>query len=154
MPQSTFNTWDSGCETGSGSRKPGFITTARRGRGYTVPFVGRAAAWIVRAFTRAGVPVSSIRPALEVLRTEIVREHLRFVDYRDGFIGQLSIPRSDGADLTVDPQINFDQPTPKRYGIRVDDVLDRISAGESIDDVAADLSLPTKTGSNLALAAA
>lgn len=201
MPQSTFNTWASGYETGSGNRKPGFITTERPGRGYTVPFVGLAEAWIVRAFTRAGVPVSRIRPALEVLRTEIglehalasdqlktdgaeilwdlrsrdesfddnrlvvlrngqasfgeiVREHLRFVDYRDGFIGQLSIPRADGADLTVDPQINFGQPTLKQFGIRVNDVLDRIAAGESIDDVAADFSLPTKTVSNLALAAA
>lgn len=201
MPQSTFNTWASGYETAAGNRMTGFITTARPGRGYTVPFVGLAEAWIVRAFTRAGVPVSRIRPALERLRTEIgfehalasnrlktdgaeilwdlrnrdasfddnrlvvlrngqasfgeiVREHLRHIDYRDGYVGQLTIPRADGADLTVDPQINFGQPTLSQYGVRVDDVLNRIAAGESIDEVAADFSLPTKIVSNLALAAA
>jgi len=201
MPQSTFNQWASGYETASANRMPGFITLERPGRGYTVPFVGLAEAWIVRAFTRAGVPVSRIRPALERLRTEIgvehalasdrlktdgaeilwdlrsndsafddnrlvvlrngqasfgeiVREHLRHVDYRDGFIGQLNIPRANGADVTVDPQINFGQPTLSGYGVRVDDVLDRIAAGESIDEVALDFSLPPQTVSNLALAAA
>jgi uncharacterized protein (DUF433 family) len=40
------------------------------------------------------------------------------------------------------------------YGVRVDDILDRILAGESIDDVASDFGLPAETVSNLALAAA
>ncbi len=201
MPQSTFNTWASGYKTASGNRMPSFITIARPGRGYTVPFVGLAEAWIVRAFTRAGVPVARIRPALEKIRSEIgfehalasdrlktdgaeilwdlrasdssfddnrlvvlrngqasfgeiVREHLRHVDYRDGFIGTLSIPRADGADLTIDPQVNFGQPTLSQFGVRVGDVIDRISAGDSIADVAADFSLPTETVSRLALAAA
>lgn len=201
MPQSTFNHWASGYKTTSGNDKPGFITIERKGRGYTVPFIGLAEAWIVRAFTRAGVPVARIRPALEKLRTdigiehalasdrlktdgaeilwdlrqkdaafddnrlvvvrngqatfgEIVREHLRHVDYRDGFIGQVRIPRADGADYTVDPEINYGQPTLTEYGIRVDDILDRVLAGESIEDVATDFDLPTETVSNLALAAA
>jgi uncharacterized protein (DUF433 family) len=200
LPQSTFNHWAAGYETMAGNRKPGFITIERPGRGYTVPFVGLAEAWIVRAFTRAGVPVSRIRPALEVLRTEIniehalasdrlktdgaeilwdlrqkdasfddnrlvvvrnghtmfgeiVREHLRHVDYRDGFIGQLRIPRADGADLSVNPLINFGQPTLTGYGIRVEDILDRVQAGETIDEVATDFDLPAETVSNLALAA-
>lgn len=201
MPQSTFNTWASGYSTPAGTRMPRFITTSRPGRGYTVPFVGLAEAWIVRAFTRAGVPVSRIRPALETLRTEIgiehalasdrlktdgaeilwdlrrndgmfddnrlvvlrngqasfgeiVREHLKRVDYRDGFIAQLSILRADGADITIDPHINFGQPTLSHFGVRVGDVIDRISAGESIAEVAADFSLPTETVSRLALSAA
>lgn len=201
MPQSTFNHWASGYTTTSGNRRPSFITVERRGRGYTVPFVGLAEAWIVRAFTKAGVPMSRIRPALEQVRTqigiehalasdrlktdgldilwdlrqkdqsfddnrlvvarngqtmfgEIVREHLKHVDYRDGFIGQLRIPRADGADYTVDPHINFGQPTLSEYGVRVDDILDRITAGESIDEVAFDFGLPAETVSNLALAAA
>lgn len=201
MPQSTFNRWASGYLTGSGTRMPGFITLERPGRGYTVPFVGLAEAWIVRAFTRAGVPVPRVRGALERIRTEIglehalasdrlktdgaeilwdlreedsefddnrlvvvrngdamfgeiIREHLRHVDYRDGFVGQLRIPRADGADYTVDPLINFGQPTLTEYGIRIDDIMDRVLAGETIEDVAADFSLPTETVSNLALAAA
>lgn len=201
LPRSTFNHWATGYETASGNRKPGFITIERPGRGYTVPFVGLAEAWIVRAFTKAGVPVSRIRPALEKLRTEIgiehalaserlttegaeilwdlsqkdpafddnrlvvvrngqatfgeiVREHLKHVEYRGGFIGQLRIPRADGAKYTVDPEINFGQPTLTDYGIRVDDILDRVLAGESIEAVAADFGVPVETVSNLALAAA
>jgi uncharacterized protein (DUF433 family) len=201
LPQSTINHWASGYETTAGNRKPPFITVQRPGRGYTVPFIGLAEAWIVRAFTKAGVPVSRIRPALEQLRTqigvdhalasdrlktdgaeilwdlrqtdttfddnrlvvvrngqaafgEIVREHLKHVDYRDGFIGQLRIPRANGAEFTIDPEINFGQPTLSDYGVRVDDVLDRIAAGETIEEVAHDFDLPTATVENLALAAA
>ncbi len=200
-PQSTFNRWATGYTTVSGNRKPPFVTVERPGRGYTVPFVGLAEAWIIRAFTRAGVPMARIRPALEQLRTqigiehalasdrlktdgaeilwdlrkqdetfddnrlvvvrngqatfgEIVREHLKQVDYRDGFIGQLRIPRASGANYTIDPQINFGQPTLTDYGIRIDDILGRITAGETIEDVASDFDLPTVTVSNLALAAA
>lgn len=201
LPQSTFNHWASGYETIAGNRKPGFITVARPGRGYTVPFVGLAEAWIVRAFAKAGVPVPKIRPALEQLRTqiglehalasdrlatdgaeilwdlrqrdaafddnrlvvvrngqatfgEIVREHLKQVDYRDGFIGQVRIPRASGAEYTIDPKINFGQPTLSQYGVRVEDVLDRITAGETIADVAHDYDIPARTVENLALAAA
>ena len=201
LPQSTFNHWASGYETAAGNRKSGFITIERPGRGYTVPFIGLAEAWIVRAFTKAGVPVSRIRPALEQLRTqigiehalasdrlatdgaeilwdlrqknaafddnrlvvvrngqatfgEIVREHLKQVDYRDGFIGQVRIPRAYGAEYTIDPEINFGQPTLSEYGVRVDDVLDRIAAGETIQDVADDYDIPTETVENLVLAAA
>jgi uncharacterized protein (DUF433 family) len=160
-----------------------------------------AEAWIVRAFTKAGVPVARIRPALEQLRTqigiehalasdrlvtdgaeilwdlrmkdasfednrlvvvrngqatfgEIVREHLKHVHYRDGFIGQLRIPRAFGADFTIDPHINFGQPTLSEYGVRVDDVLDRIQAGETIEGVAGDYDIPMATVENLVLAAA
>lgn len=201
MPRSMFNHWASGYTTTSGNRMSPFITVERPGRGYTVPFIGLAEAWIVRAFTRAGVPVARIRPALEQLRTqiglehalasdrlktdgadilwdlrerdsalddnrlvvvrnghamfgEIVREHLKHVDYRDGFVGQLRIPRAAGAEWTLDPEINFGQPTLTEYGIRVDDILDRIAAGETMEEVAADFDLPHATVENLALAAA
>ena len=199
MPQSTFNHWATGYETNSGKHKPGFITVERPGRGYTVPFVGLAEAWVVRAFTKAGVPVRRIRPALEQLRTqiglehalasdrlatdgaeilwdlrqqdadfddnrlvvvrngqatfgEIVREHLKHVKYRDGFIGQVRIPRTFGSDMTIDPEINFGQPTLTEYGVRVEDLLGRIAAGEMIADVAHDYGIPPKTVEGLVLA--
>lgn len=85
---------------------------------------------------------------------EIVREHLTRVDYRDSFISQLRIPRAAGAGFTIDPRINFGQPTLSEFGVRVDDVLGRITAGETIDEVAADFDLPREAVSNLALAAA
>ncbi|MEO6533833.1 MAG: DUF433 domain-containing protein [Pseudolysinimonas sp.] len=198
---STFSRWASGYVTASGNSQRPFVTTQRAGRGYTVPFVGLAEAWIVRAFNQAGVPMVRIRPALEKLRTEIglehalasdrlktdgaeilwdlrsqddtfdddrlvvvrngqasfgeiVREHLRQVEYRDGFIGQLRIPRADGANYTVDPRIYFGQPTLTEYGVRVSDLRDRIEAGETIDDVASDFDVPRATVANLALAVA
>ena len=201
LPQSTFNHWASGYTTASGNRKPPFITLTKRGRGYTVPFVGLAEAWLVRAFTRAGVPVPRIRPALEHLRTqiglehalasdrlktdgaeilwdlrgedpsfddnrlvvvrngqtmfgEIVREHLKHVEYRDGFVGQLRIPRANGAAVTIDPRINYGHPTLTDYGVRVEDILSRIAAGETIAEVASDFELPPATVENLALSAA
>ena len=200
-PQSTFNRWATGYTTGAGNAIKPFVTVSRGGRGYTVPFVGLAESWIVRAFTRAGVPMARIRPALEQLRIqigvehalasdrlrtdgaeilwdlrkqddtfddnrlvvvrngqatfgEIVREHLKQVYYRDGFVTQIRIPRADGADLTVDPHINFGQPTLTEFGVRVSDILDRIAAGETIDDGATDFDIPPATVSRLALAAA
>ncbi len=199
--QQTFNHWATGYVTAAGTQMPGFITIERPGRGFTVPFVGLAEAWIVRAFRKAGVPVARIRPALERLRTEIglehalasdrvktdgaeilwdlrqrdqafdddrlvvarngqaafgeiVREHLRHVDYDNGFVATLRIPKADGADITIDPRVNFGQPTLTKYGIRRDDVIDRVMAGEAIELVARDFDLPVETVSNLVLAAA
>lgn len=199
LSSSTFSRWARGYKTTAGNEQSAFVTTSHGGRGYTVPFVGLAEAWIVRAFTRAGLPMVRIRPALERLRDdiglehalasdrlktdgaeilwdlrsvdeefdddrlvvvrdgqaafgEIVREHLRHVDYRDGFVGQLRIPRADGADYTVDPRVNFGQPTLTEWGVRIDDVLGRITAGETIDEVALDFDLPRATVANLALA--
>lgn len=85
---------------------------------------------------------------------EIVREHLKHVDYRDGYATQLRIPRADGADLTIDPTVNFGQTTLTDFGIRRDDILDRIFAGETIHHVASDYELPISTVANLALALA
>jgi len=197
---STFNRWARGYLTAGGNFQQPFVTAERGGRGYTVPFTGLAEAWIVRAFTRAGLPLRRIRPALERLRTEIglehalasdrlktdgaeilwelrtehepvddrlvvvrngqaafgeiVREHLRQVDYRDGFVGQLRIPRAHGADITVDPRVNYGRPTLSEFGVRVDDVLGRLRGGEQVEDVAADYDIPPATVSSLALAVA
>lgn len=201
MPQQTFSRWASGYETRSGNRKPGFITLDRPGQGFTVPFIGLAEAWVVRAFVAAGLPVRKIRPALEKIREsigiehvlasdrlatdgvevlvkeqdrdsslkdtrlivarngqavfgEVVSEHLKTLQYTDGFVGSMTIPRGNGADFTINPYVNFGQPTLAEYGVRVVDIVDRVRAGESIDDVAHDYSIPDKTVSNLVLTAA
>ena len=197
-PPETFRRWARGYTTGSGTRISPFVTAAE-GRGYTVPFVGLAEAWIVRAFSTAGVPTVRIRSAVEQLRKqiglehalvseqlatdgadilwdmqktdgldtrlivvrnnqavfgEVVREHLKRIDYRDGFAGTLHFPRSDGADLTVDPTVNYGQPTLTRYGVRASDIRERVAAGDTIDEVAHDFDVPRATVSNLVLAVA
>jgi len=73
-PQSSLQRWASGYRTTHGTLMPPIIT-AESGRGFKVPFVGLAEAFIVRAFTRAGVPLPRIRETVEVLRKEIGLEN-------------------------------------------------------------------------------
>ena len=46
-----------------------------RGKSATVPFIGFAEAFVLSSFSRAGVPLQRIRPAVEVLTKEIGVEH-------------------------------------------------------------------------------
>lgn len=74
-PQSTFNRWVHGYTSSAGNRQDPFVSTTGVGRGVTVPFVGLAEAWVVRAFRTAGVSLPRIRSAVEKLRTDIGIEH-------------------------------------------------------------------------------
>ncbi len=157
------------------------LTGVRSGRGYTVSFNALAEGYIVESFRRAGLPMARIRPAVEILRTElglenallseklktdgaeiliengdrdlvVVRNHqgvfrdvvdqyLRTISYRDGFIEFLRLPTYERADVIVDPLRNSGQPTIARLGVRVDDVLSRLRAGDPMTDVADDFGL-------------
>ena len=170
------------------------VTTAEppTPQGPSLPFVGLAEAYILAAFTAAGVPLQRIRPAIlrlqqevgleqalasERLKTdgaevlwdygrtaadrdvaeavdhlvvvrnqqgvfrEVVQDYLARVVYREGWIQLIRLPRYPGVDVTVDPRINFGQPTLARRGIRVADVLNRVRAGEDPEQVAYDYDL-------------
>lgn len=93
-PQSTFNRWVRGYTPASGNRQEAFVTTTAPGRGVTVPFVGVAEAWVVRAFRTAGVSLPRIRDAVERLRAEIGIEHALASERL----------KSDGADILWDLQ--------------------------------------------------
>lgn len=67
---STISRWAAG-ET----NRPPLITLSSPGRGYTVPFVGLAEAFVLNAFRKAGLPMQRIRPAVEILRNGIGIEH-------------------------------------------------------------------------------
>ncbi len=185
--QSSLQRWARGYQNPGLNRQSALITVDRGGRGYTVPFVGLAEAYMLRAFRKAGVPMARIRPTVEKLRDgmglehalaserlktdgaeilwqldedggsenrlvvvrnnqavfgEVVREHLKNIDYRAGFAGRIVLPGHYGLDVTVDPLVNFGQPTVAEYGIRVDDLLSRVRAGEEVGRVAADYELP------------
>lgn len=195
--ESSLQRWARGYRPIGGNFQDPLITVDRGGRGYTVPFVGLAEAYLLRAFRKAGLPMARIRPAVEKLRDgmglehalaserlqtdgaeilwkleedeekdnrlvvirnnqavfgEVVKEHLKKINYRDGFAGRIVLPGHYGADVTVDPLVNFGQPTVSEYGIRVDDLLSRIRAGEELEEVAADYELPTEAVSNLVTA--
>lgn len=67
VPDSTFRSWTSGTAV---------VTTFDRPPGHaSVPFVGLAEAYTLRALREAGLPLQRIRPALAVLDQELGLEH-------------------------------------------------------------------------------
>ena len=72
---------------------------------------------------------------------EVVQQYLRTITYRNGRVAIIGLPRFR-THVVVDPLRNFGKPTLASRGVRVDDVLDRLHAGESITDVARDYGLP------------
>ncbi|WP_170322463.1 DUF433 domain-containing protein [Acrocarpospora macrocephala] len=77
IPASTFRNWAVGYAyktlTGSEMVSAPVVTTVERQRanGPSVPFVGLAEAYIVAAFTHAGVPMQRIRPAVTWLQEHV-----------------------------------------------------------------------------------
>ena len=72
---------------------------------------------------------------------EVVAEFLQSISYRDGFAEYLRLPSYEAVDVIVDPRFNAGQPTVRRLGVRVNDIVGRIRAGESKQDVADDYGL-------------
>jgi len=67
VPDSTFRTW---------SRGAAVVTSFDRPRGHaSVPFVGLAEAYTLRALREAGLPLQRIRPALAALERELGLAH-------------------------------------------------------------------------------
>lgn len=69
-----------------------------------------------------------------------VAKYLRRVTYQDGWARVINVGAGK-VDVTVDPWVNGGQPTLRRRGIAVDDVMSRIRAGETLREVAADYGL-------------
>lgn len=72
MPASTLHHW---AHPGRG-RIPLITTSSREGARETVPFVGFAEAYVIRAATRAGVPRNRVRPGVEA-----VKERFASIEY-------------------------------------------------------------------------
>src|SRR6478752_3563283 len=72
--KSTVQRWVTGYAQ-DGVDHPPVVDAVRRGRGFTVPFVGLAEVFVLNAFRKAGLPLQRIRPAVEVLKREIGLEH-------------------------------------------------------------------------------
>lgn len=72
---------------------------------------------------------------------DVVDEYLQSISYRDGFVEYLRLPTYEHAEVIVDPLRNSGQPTIARLGVRVEDVVSRVRAGESMIDVAEDFGL-------------
>lgn len=71
---------------------PPILTGVREGRGYTVPFDALAEAYVVESFRRAGLPMARIKPAVEVLRSELGIENALLSEKL----------RTDGAEILIE----------------------------------------------------
>jgi uncharacterized protein (DUF433 family) len=73
--------------------------------------------------------------------TEVVDRYLRTITYDNGWVRRIRLPQFP-VDVQVDPAINWGQPSMASVGVRVEDVLSRIRAGEDYQAVARDFNLP------------
>lgn len=85
--------------------------------------------------------------------TEVVQQYLNTIIYDSGWVRRIRLPQFGDLDVNVDPEINWGQPTLTRAGVRVQDVVSRIRAGEDARSVARDFDLPRSDVKRLIAAA-
>lgn len=94
-----------------------------------------------RSLGKAADDLVVVRHRQPVFR-EVVQDHLKRVEYVDGYAQRLPLIGYTGADLFVDPRRAFGQPVFARGGARLTDALDLFRAGEPLDTVALEFGIP------------
>jgi uncharacterized protein (DUF433 family) len=86
---------------------------------------------------------------LTVVRTgqrqfaEIVCAYLKRITYgNDGWASRVRLPAYQNADVVVDPRRAFGMPLVVHGGARVEDLVDRFVAGDTLADIAEDFGVP------------
>ncbi len=86
---------------------------------------------------------------LTVVRTgqrefaEVVKDYLQRVTYgTDGWASQVRLPAYEHTNVIVDPSRAFGMPLVVHGGARVEDLVDRFKAGDSLADIADDFGVP------------
>lgn len=75
---------------------------------------------------------------------EVVDSYLRRIEFAtDDWARAIHLPQYGTADVLVDPQRSFGIPIFARGGVRVEVVLNRFKAGESIEELSEDFGVPT-----------
>jgi uncharacterized protein (DUF433 family) len=75
--------------------------------------------------------------------SEFVRDYLRRISYgSDGWASQVRLPAFGRADVVVDPRVAFGLPVVAHGGARVEDLVDRFLAGDTIGSIADDFGVP------------
>ena len=75
--------------------------------------------------------------------TEVIDAYLRRIDYaKDGYPSLIHVPAYDHAQVVVDPTRAFGAPVFERGGSRVEDVLGRFWAGESLEELSDEFGVP------------
>lgn len=75
--------------------------------------------------------------------TEVIQAYLKRIEYgSDGYASLIHAPAYEHAKVVLDPTRAFGAPIFERGGARIDDVLQRFWAGESIDDLGGEFGVP------------
>lgn len=75
--------------------------------------------------------------------TEVIAAYLQRIDYGDdGYAKLIRVPTYEHADVVADPTRSFGAPIFERGGARVDDVLERFWAGETLSELADEFGVP------------
>lgn len=74
--------------------------------------------------------------------SDLVRDYLRRIAYGDdGWAYELELPSYSRARVIVNPEVAFGLPIVAGSGARVEDLVDRFLAGDTVADIAADFDL-------------
>lgn len=86
---------------------------------------------------------------LVVVRTQqrqfsgVVKDYLKRIHYGgDGWADSVRLPTYGNAKVIVDPKVAFGLPIVSHGGARVEDLVDRFQAGDSVAEIATDFSVP------------
>jgi len=75
--------------------------------------------------------------------SEVVKGYLKRIHYGgDGWADSVRLPTYANSEVIVDPRIAFGLPLVVHGGARVEDLVDRFQAGDSVKEIAVDFSVP------------
>ena len=75
--------------------------------------------------------------------SEVVRDYLKRITYgSDGWASRVRLPSYRQAEVVVDPRVAFGLPLVVHGGARVEDLVDRFVAGDTLADIAFDFDVP------------
>jgi uncharacterized protein (DUF433 family) len=75
--------------------------------------------------------------------SEVVKGYLKRIHYGgDGWADRVELPTYEHAKVVVDPRVAFGLPLVVAGGARVEDLVDRFQAGDSVSDIAVDFNVP------------
>ena len=73
----------------------------------------------------------------------VVKDYLKHIHYGGvGWADSVRLPTYANAEVVVDPIVAFGLPLVIHGGARVEDLVDRFQAGDSVNEIAADFSVP------------
>ncbi len=75
--------------------------------------------------------------------SDVVRDYLERITYgSDGWASRVRLPSYQRAEVVVDPRVAFGLPLVVHGGARVEDLVDRFVAGDTLSDIAFDFGVP------------